>query len=638
MSREEQQQKIKKSIPAPAGLHPTIEQDDLVSKANGKLRRAFNLFDLDGNGVLSREEYVNFSAFLEPLLRYLPGQGSFQAVDRDRGGTVELEEVWVYLSPLMRQRPELIENLFKLEHVRKKLDEWTTRVLMKPEDVAQWPLPGPEMCVQVNSLTDVFRQFCTVIETANVLSCFEQIRLLSPINSECDRIEWLDKLLAQMGKELCLANKLHQPEYSEKPLKGKCIAVVGAGPCGLRTALELRLLGAIVHVFERRPAFTRRNILKLWDFMTLDLLQLGARELLPRFVAYKDHIGIRELQSLLLKVCLLLGVTVHFGEAGHVQPIMWKEHPPHEIITMSGGRHQFDLLIAADSANSRIGQSIGLPQLPPEGTVQEIRAAVVVNFFNAGREHDLVIEEHHESLLSGEMSDHTFKNIAKKLAHLGINKDFVYLYGETHYFIVAPKVEVLAQSGVVRNARLPLEPGDRSQPGLLDSANIDEEALERYCRAVAIGYTEMATSARAHVEAFWSRRPIVREADGKLSIGIFPFTSPVSKSTAAMKIVNRCPVFLVGDALQQPYWPRGEGIGKGFLGVLDTVYTICCWAQGPSDQELIEWRQALFQLSMGAPNGLRRPSLLPEEGGVPGPTSANYLYTIDPRTRYSEFA
>eukprot|EP00438_Fugacium_kawagutii_P011569 Skav235023 [mRNA] locus=scaffold276:388196:390440:+ [translate_table: standard] len=119
----------------------------------------------------------------------------------------------------------------------------------------------------------------------------------------------------------------------EEPLKGEKLAVIGAGPIGLRAALELALLGAQVHVFDTRAAFNRSILsiragrqastaqfpdvhrLSAWDRSPMDLRServmsgctdgwiLGWTEI-PAFVA-KDHIGIRELQALLMKLCLL---------------------------------------------------------------------------------------------------------------------------------------------------------------------------------------------------------------------------------------------------------------------------------------------------------------------------------------------
>lgn len=121
--------------------------------------------------------------------------------------------------------------------------------------------------------------------------------------------------------------------------------MVGAGPCGLRVAIELALLGARVVLVEKRDAFSRNNVLHLWPFTIHDLRALGAKKFYGRFcTGTLDHIsesgagrspgtrggghvdvgaapgafcpppaGIRQLQLILLKVALLLGVEVHIN-------------------------------------------------------------------------------------------------------------------------------------------------------------------------------------------------------------------------------------------------------------------------------------------------------------------------------------
>ena len=61
------------------------------------------------------------------------------------------------------------------------------------------------------------------------------------------------------------------------------VCVIGAGPVGLRTAVEAALLGAKVDVLEKRTTFSRNNVLTLWQFMIADLKKLGAKRLYPRF-------------------------------------------------------------------------------------------------------------------------------------------------------------------------------------------------------------------------------------------------------------------------------------------------------------------------------------------------------------------
>ena len=57
------------------------------------------------------------------------------------------------------------------------------------------------------------------------------------------------------------------------------VLVVGAGPCGLRSAIETQFLGAQTIVVEKREDFTRNNVLKLWKFLLDDLKSIGIKNL-----------------------------------------------------------------------------------------------------------------------------------------------------------------------------------------------------------------------------------------------------------------------------------------------------------------------------------------------------------------------
>ena len=93
-----------------------------------------------------------------------------------------------------------------------------------------------------------------------------------------------------------------------------CLA--GAGPCGLRMAVEMQYLGAKTTVIESRPYMDRNNVIKLWGFVMEDLKGLGAKKLYSQFGnGSVNHIPIRMLQLILLKIALLLGAAVYIRES-----------------------------------------------------------------------------------------------------------------------------------------------------------------------------------------------------------------------------------------------------------------------------------------------------------------------------------
>jgi hypothetical protein len=182
-----------------------------------------------------------------------------------------------------------------------------------------------------------------------------------------------------------LDRRAYLPEYTAAPLVGKRAVVCGAGPCGLRAALELALLGAKVVVTEKRTAAEacgRINRIHLWEWCKQDLFGWGAKIFDPpgaTFGADNDflHIGIGELQLLLIKNALLLGVQFHFNCAA-------KGLEKGCLVCGNQAKLPCDFLFVADGANSTLSSNLGLRSMVMGLRGKGSAIGVVANFTNSG--------------------------------------------------------------------------------------------------------------------------------------------------------------------------------------------------------------------------------------------------------------
>lgn len=176
-----------------------------------------------------------------------------------------------------------------------------------------------------------FESFLQAQRCQDVLSCFQELcgtlglepggglplyhKIKAQLNYWNAKSLWakLDKRAGQPGYQqgqACVHTKVGQGTQAEAlehsrawAMGGGCHAgtaflfcpqclVVGAGPCGLRAAVELALLGARVVVVEKRRKFSRHNVLHLWPFTIHDLRALGAKKFYGRFcTGTLDHIS-----------------------------------------------------------------------------------------------------------------------------------------------------------------------------------------------------------------------------------------------------------------------------------------------------------------------------------------------------------
>uniref|UniRef100_A0A8C5CX45 Molecule interacting with CasL protein 1 n=1 Tax=Gadus morhua TaxID=8049 RepID=A0A8C5CX45_GADMO len=381
--------------------------------------------------------------------------------------------------------------------------------------------------------------------------------------------------------------------------ENKCL-VLGAGPCGLRAAVELALLGAQVLVVEKRASFSRNNVLHLWPYTIYDLRGLGAKKLYGRLcTGTLDHISIRQLQLILLKVALVLGVevltAVEFqgleepsGDKGWTA----KLHPnPHPTLAF-----EFDVFISAGGGSF----------LPDGFKQKELRATLAIgitaNFTNRHTAAEAQVAE-----ISGVARIYNQKFFHDLLTQTGIDlENIVYYKDDTHYFVMTAKKESLLKKGVIKQ-----DYSDAEQ--LLARENVDHDALWRYAYEAANFSTN-----RQLPELEFATNPA-----GRPDVAMFDFTCMHRAEHASLVRERRGKKLLmglVGDSLVEPFWPLGTGIARGFFAAFDTAWMVRSWGLGIPCLQVLAERESIYQLLSQTD---------------PGNTKNNYTsYSIRPSTRY----
>ncbi|XP_072863160.1 F-actin-monooxygenase MICAL3 isoform X9 [Chlorocebus sabaeus] len=384
----------------------------------------------------------------------------------------------------------------------------------------------------------------------------------------------------------------------------KCL-IIGAGPCGLRTAIDLSLLGAKVVVIEKRDAFSRNNVLHLWPFTIHDLRGLGAKKFYGKFCAGAiDHISIRQLQLILLKVALILGIEIHVNVEfqGLIQPpedqenerIGWRAlvHPKTHPVS----EYEFEVIIGGDGRRNTLE---GFRRKEFRG---KLAIAITANFINRNTTAEAKVEE-----ISGVAFIFNQKFFQELREATGIDlENIVYYKDDTHYFVMTAKKQSLLDKGVILHDYADTEL-------LLSRENVDQEALLSYAREAADFSTQQQLPSLDFAINHY----------GQPDVAMFDFTCMYASENAALvreQNGHQLLVALVGDSLLEPFWPMGTGIARGFLAAMDSAWMVRSWSLGTSPLEVLAERESIYRLL---------PQTTPEN------VSKNFSqYSIDPVTRY----
>jgi len=396
------------------------------------------------------------------------------------------------------------------------------------------------------------------------------------------------------------------------------VLVVGAGPVGLRTAIEAHLLGARTVVIERRPKFTRNNVLKLWKFVVTDLKLLGAKYFYGKLcVGNINHVNIRTLQVILTKISLVLGVIVYApcSFKGIKEPVLEEEgsliagwraeygEENHEADTFV-----FDIIVGATGATCVVD---GFNRYALDA---KLAIAITANFVNNWTHEENKVEE--IGGLGRQYDQDFFKDMATET---GVDlENIVYYKDEVHYFVMTAKKASLLAAGVLKEDIPDEEGGPRA--AILQSSNVDKEMLMEYAKKAALFATEKKSTKLPHTT--WAMLP--RGPNGVPDCCIFDFTNLYAARVAARVNVRKGQPLLctiVGDSLLQPFWPEGTGCARGFLSAMDAGWLIRDWMLGKKNP-----------LKMLAEREMTRKILNATTDG--NLVQSFKDYSLDPTTRY----
>ncbi|KAJ6220064.1 hypothetical protein RDWZM_005876 [Blomia tropicalis] len=523
-----------------------------------------------------------------------------------------------------------------------------------------------------NVIENVIKHFDNLISATSVKAVLENSRHISKhLHCETDygirnffklksvllNVKSLSKWNRVASILKALDQKANQKEYGIRPkLQEKKILVIGGGLSGLRVAIELLLIGAKVICVEKRDEFSRNNVIHLWPNVINDMYTFEAKRLYGQFcVGSIDHISIRQLQLILLKIAVIYGIKfvpyVEFEEmcpriiqpnqcdcdpstcdccchvhgfGGGAYAHFKSSHNP--LLADELSRESFDAIIGCDGRRNTFSR-----YFPRNNRRGKLAIGLTANYVNRRTE-----EEAHCPEISGISRIYNQKWFKDLQIETGIElENLVYYRDETHYFVMTATKASLIKRGVLRS-----DYGDSH--ALLHTNNIDISMLMKYSKDAAEWSSKL------------QRLEFALNSSNKPDVALFDFTSMYSATNAscAKKTYLRCCnrniatatsnnntvngncsstskytlMLLCGDSLLEPFWPTGSGAGRGFLSAMDAAWTVSLWYDTIANEyndidsmlNVISRREYVYRL-------LAQTS--PEN-------TTHKNFTIDPQTRY----
>lgn len=422
----------------------------------------------------------------------------------------------------------------------------------------------PLMSEVSENVHTVFRAFLESQDVWDILATFEDVLIAADVVTdgghgfydELNRKAVPDLNYKQLHYFRCitgLTKKIRtQPEFRE--MTGVQCVIVGAGPVGLRAAIEFAIRGADVTLIEKRNTFPRLNILHLWDWACTDLSSLGFNRSDLFGPGGNNHIGTRKLQLTLTRLACVLGVRIYTG----VEFVSVKK-------PAAGGWFKVVTKVTdSDGFNDRCGTELEANLLLDAGGT----VAPVVKHYEIKQKHtklaqSLGLVAHFKRNKGENVEEFSWAYQYKKKQFDTLNEskgvkleNVVHYKRSTHYIVMTPTADSLVARGALKKK-------EKTAAALVNPKNVNKAKLKEYAKDAAV---------------FWGLpKDCTFIEDDRQAAQLFDF-SERTYTTESIHFEeaggSQLVVGVLGDALIEPFWPEGLGINRGFLSILDMAYVV----------------------------------------------------------------